>query len=59
MARFYKVVKVIESNNRFGTERVYLEQSGISKIMAEDLARALNKKRNNLRHSYEALPDVY
>jgi hypothetical protein len=59
MARLYKVVKVIETNNRYGTERVYLEQCGISENMARDLAKSLNRSRNNLRTSYEVLPDVY
>ena len=55
----FKVVRIVETNNRYGTERVYNHADGLTQVTANNMARELNKRRRNARESYEARPDVY
>ena len=55
----FKVVRIVETNNRYGTERVFNHADGLTQVTANNMARELNKRRRNAHESYEARQDVY
>lgn len=55
----FKVVRIVETNNRYGQERVYNHADCLTQVTAINMARELNKKRRNAHESYEARQDVY
>ena len=55
----FKVVRIVETNNRYGTERVYTHADDLTEVTARHLAQELNKRRMNAHTSFEARRSTY
>ena len=55
----YRVVRIVESNNRYGTERVYTHADDLTEATAKSMARELNGRRRNAHTSFEARRSTY
>lgn len=55
----FKVVRIVETNNRYGTERVFTHADDLTEATAKSMARELNGRRRNAHTSFEARRSTY